>query len=684
VNPRRLGQAAFPAAVVLLVVMMVVPLPSAVLDLIICFNLATAVLVLLVSMNVRRALDFSSFPSLLLILTLARLGLNVSTTRAVLSHGHAGAIIETFGSIVVAGSIVVGLVVFLILTIVQFIVVASGAGRVAEVSARFTLDAMPGKQMAIDADLAAGLLDENEARRRRKEISDEADFYGAMDGASKFVKGDAIAGIVIVLVNLIGGFVIGVAQKGLPLSEAIAKYSLLSVGDGLVSQIPALLLSVASGIIVTRAASDGDLGSDVVGQLARQFQMMRIAGIILLVLGLMPGLPKVPFIAIGVGLIVLSRRMRTRAEATRVAEDAATAQAAEVAPAPTSPQQLALESRIEPLELNLAYDLVELAQPGNGDLLDRISSLRRKVAAELGFVIPPVRTRDDATLPQNTYTIRVHGVELGRGELPPNRVLVLADDLADLPGDDVREPVFGLPGRWIPTEFRAQAELRGATVVDRAALVITHLSEVVRRRAGGLLSRQDTKALLDGVRQSDPTVVDDLQTAQVTVSEVQRVLSNLLDEGVAVRDIVRILEAVSERARTSRTPEALTEAARDAVSAAIAAQAAPDGVLRVLVLSPALEQQLASHLSVTEQGSSLELDPASHEGLVAQVAAITQPREEAGERVILACAGALRPAMRRLLRPGLPSVAVLAYHEVPDHLQVEMLGSIESLVPAGA
>ena len=679
VNPRRFAQLFFPVGVVMLVVIMVLPLPAALLDLLICFNITTSILVLLVSMNVRRPLEFSTFPSMILVLTIARLGLNVSTTRAILSKGHAGAIVETFGSVVVAGSIVVGLVVFLILTVVQFVVVANGAGRVSEVSARFTLDAMPGKQMAIDADLAAGLLDDDEARRRRKEISDEADFYGAMDGASKFVKGDAIAGIIIVLVNLIGGFVIGVAQNGLTLQESISKYSLLSVGDGLVSQIPALLLSVASGIIVTRAASDGDLGSDVMAQISKQWLALRVGGFLVMALGLMPGLPKIQFFLLGTGLLVVASRMKNR-----LAEEAVAAAAAQPTPLEPlqaiSPQQLAVDSRTEAVELDLAFDLVELVEPQNGDLLDRIAALRRKVATELGFVVPPVRTRDDASLPPNTYVIRVHGVELGRGETPPNRVLVLADELGTLPGEDVFEPVFGLPGRWVPTEYRSQAELIGATVVDRAALIITHLSEVVTRRAGTLLSRQDAKALIDGVRASDPAVVEDLQAAQVTVGEVQRVLSNLLDESVPIKDLVRVLEAVSERARSSRNPEHLTEAAREILAPSIVSELATDGVLRTLVLSPQTEQMLASSMLLTDQGTTLELSPPSHEALLEALNAHVQQASDA--KIVITVAGALRPAMRRLLRAVLPQASVLSYTEIPDHLQVDVIEVVDATQPA--
>lgn len=676
---RRLSQIAFPAAVVLIVVMMVLPLPTALIDLLVTVNIATAVLVLLMSMNIKRALEFSSFPSLLLVLTLARLGLNVSTTRSILSKGEAGGVIHTFGSVVVAGNIVVGMVVFLILTVVQFIVVAQGAGRVAEVSARFTLDAMPGKQMAIDADLAAGLLDEEQARKRRKEVSDESDFYGAMDGASKFVKGDAIAGIVIVLVNLIGGLIIGVMQSGLAIGEAVQRYSLLSIGDGLVSQVPALLLSVASGLIVTRAAGEQDLGGDVIGQFRAQHRTLTMAGGVILAMALIPGLPKIPFILAGGTLVTIGRRLAGKHEAevqSGVVEQAATGAVDTAA----TGQSLALDARVEPLEVDLSFDLVELADASTGgDLLDRVGALRRKIAMELGFVIPSIRTRDDANLPPYTYVIRVHDVEVTRGELPPGRVLVIADDYTGLPGEDVVEPVFNLPSRWVPTEFRAQAESMGATVVDRSALIITHLSEVVRRRAGKLLSRSDVKTLVDGVRATDPTVVDELIAAGVTMGEVQKVLSGLLDEGVPIRDLVRILEVVGEKARTNRQTEALVEASRLELGAAISSAASRDGVLRCVALEPTVEGALAERLRISENGSYIELDPELAQTLSEQVSAAVGKGAVEGANPVLICAAQLRSALSRVLRPVVPGVPVLAYQEIADHLQVEIVSTVSML-----
>ncbi len=670
----RLGQVMLPGAVVLVVAVMVIPLPSSVLDILIVANLSTSVLILLVSMNVKRALDFSSFPSLLLVVTLLRLGLNVATSRAVLSNGHAGEVIATFGSIVVGGSLVVGLVIFLILTLVQFVVISNGSGRVAEVTARFTLDAMPGKQMAIDADLSAGAINDDQARVRRKEVGDEADFYGAMDGASKFVKGDAIAGLVITMVNLIGGFLIGVVQMHMPIGDAITTYSLLTVGDGLVSQIPALLVSISAGLIVTRAAGGSDLGSDVFAQFRRQRSAMRAAGVVVLVMGLVPGLPKVPFIFLGAALVFVSSRLPREEE---LAIEELPPVALEELP-PASPQQLAVDARVEPLELNIAFDLIPLVDGGSGgDLLDRVGALRRKIASELGFVMPSIRTRDAADLPSGTYVIRVHGVEVGRGIAPAGRVLVIGDAFQSLPGDDVREPVFGLAARWVPAEFHAQAEILGNTVVDRSTLIVTHLAEIVRRRAGKLLGRTDVKVLVDGVRATDPQVVDDLNTLNVSVGEVQRVLAGLLDDGVPIRDLVRILEAVSDKARTTRTVEAMVEAARAELGPAITTGLAADGRLTAVTLSASTEHRLLGGLRMVDGTSQLELAPDDADALIRQLSEMVGATASQGVSPVLVCSAALRPSLSRLVRATVSGMAVISYAEIGDHLQVDVIANVD-------
>src|SRR3954465_11503294 len=623
--------------------MMVVPLPTALLDLLLVMNLALAVLTLLASMQTRRVLDFSIFPSYLLIATLFRLALNVSVTRLVLLNGFAGKGIETFGNFVVGGSVIVGLVIFLILIVIQFIVITNGAGRVAEVAARFTLDAMPGKQMAIDADPNAGAIDEVEARRRRIEVSSEADFYGAMDGASKFVKGDAIAAIVITMINLFGGFIVGVLQHHMNITEAISTYSLLSVGDGLVSQIPALLISISTGLIVTRSASDDDMGSDLIRQFGNQGRALRIAGVAVALLALMPGLPKLPFLLVGGVVFFVGRRATTQPTAAEAAAAAlaggagvALGPGGEAAPAPDSPEALAHEMRVDPLELEVAYDLVDLVDPSRGgDLLDRVRALRRKLALELGIVIPLIRTRDNLNLPPSTYTIRVHGVELARGEAPPGNILAIGDDLDGLPGTPTQEPVFGLAAKWVPLEFRQQAEMNGATVVDPSSVVTTHLAEIVRTNAGRLLGRQDVKTLIDMVKAGDPVVIEELNGAQVSMAEVQRVLRDLLDEGVAIRDLVRIFEVLSERGRVNKDPEHLVEAVRQSLGPAISAAHAVDGRLPVITLEPLVEHGLLEALRNGESGSFLAIDPTTAERLALTVAQRAEEAEQRGESPVL-------------------------------------------------
>ena len=670
----RLGQVVLPATVVLVVAVMILPLPSSVLDILIVANLSTSIIILLVSMNVRRALDFSSFPSLLLVVTLLRLGLNVATSRAVLSDGHAGEVIATFGSIVVGGSIIVGMVIFLILTLVQFVVISNGSGRVAEVTARFTLDAMPGKQMAIDADLSAGVIGEDEARTRRKEVGDEADFYGAMDGASKFVKGDAIAGLVITFVNLIGGFLIGVVQHGMSVTDAIQQYSLLTIGDGLVSQIPALLVSISAGLIVTRAAGGADLGSDVFAQFRKQRSALRAAGIVVLAMAVIPGLPKLPFLLVGITLVLVANRLPVIDDSlpTRPLLEP------EVEAAPPSPQQMAVDARVDPLELSISFDLISLVDSASGgDLLDRVGALRRKLAGELGFVMPSIRTRDSAELPTSTYVIRVHGVEVGRGTAPANRVMVIGDVLDGLPGEEVREPVFGLNARWVPIEYQVQAEIMGNTVVDRSTLIVTHLAEVVRRRAGRLLSRSDVKALIDGVRASDPQVVEDLLTVGVTTGEVQRVLGALLDDGIAIRDLVRILEAIGDRARTVRTLEAMVEAARNELGPAITSSLAHDNRLSVVTLAPTTENRMLSSLRSLDGLTQVELRPDQADVLIRDLNQLVASHAHRGASPVLVCSAPLRPALSRLVRPSVPSVAVVAYGELGDHLSIDVIANID-------
>jgi flagellar biosynthesis protein FlhA len=671
---KRMNQLGVPVGIVMIVVMLVVPLPAAVLDLLIALNITAALLVLMTAMFVHKPLDFAAFPAVLLVMTLFRLALNVSATRLVLLDGFAGKVIDTFGHFVVGGSLIVGLIVFAILLVIQFVVITNGAGRVAEVGARFTLDAMPGKQMAIDADLNSGLIDEDEARRRRAEVHAEADFYGSMDGASKFVKGDAIAAIIITLVNLIGGFAIGVGQLGMPFGEAVTTYSLLSVGDGLVSQIPALLLSVATGLIVTRSVNDNDMGSDIVRQLMANQMPLRVAGFGALGLCLIPGLPKLPFIVAG-GLMLIAS---SRAGAAAKEVEAQANQAQQALPSPTdTPELLAAEIQVDPLGLELSADLIDLVDASSGgDLLDRVKALRRKIATDLGIVAPPVRTRDNLQLPSQTYAILLFGIEVARGEAPPGTVLAIGDYLGSLPGQPTLEPVFGLEAKWIPAELRSQAELSGATVVDRASVITTHLAEIVTQHAARLLGREDVRMLTDVVKRTHPVVVEELTPTQLSLGEIQRVLQELLDESVSIRDLVRIFEALSLRATRTKELDPLVDSVRLALGPAIAAPYLVDKTLHVLTIEPQLEQQILESLRPGEHGQSIALDPDTSQGLLGSLAQLTHDVENRNILPVLVCAPQLRAPLRRLVHTIVPRLAVLSYQELTGADQIRSEGVV--------
>jgi flagellar biosynthesis protein FlhA len=680
VKNRNLSKFAVPIGVIGIIVMMVVPLPTFLLDLLIALNITGALLILLVAMFVQRPLDFSVFPALLLVATLFRLALNISATRLVLRDGDAGKVIHAFGSFVVGGSLVIGLVIFLILIIVQIVVVTKGAERVAEVGARFTLDAMPGKQMAIDADLNAGLIEEKEAKQRRADVAAEADFYGAMDGGSKFVKGDAIAAIIITVINLVGGFAIGMLQEGMSPADAMNHYSLLTVGDGLVSQIPALLLSVATGLITTRSATTGDMGSSVTAQLSQNKLAMRIAGGAALGLCVIPGLPKIPFLIIGAGVLLIAQRIKdpvVEAEGGPIAEVER--------PSPDSPEQLLGEMRVDPLELALSPDLVDLVDTNGGDLLDRVRALRRKMALELGMIMPPVRTRDDLDLPLSSYAIRISGVDAGTGQAPPGTVLAIGDSLQSLPGRAGVEPVFGLAGKWVPAELHYQAELSGATVVDRASVIITHLAEIVRQNASRLLGREDVRSLTEMVKRTHPVVVEELTPSLLSLGQIQKVLQALLDEGVPIRDLVRIFESLSLRAKVSVDHDGLVETARAALGPAIAAQYASGGRLTVITLEPTLEQGLLESLRPSETGAFMAIDGMRAEAMVSEAGRLVEAAEQQGITPVLACSPQLRLPLMRLLRAGSRRVQVLSYSEISGSTaQIETMGVVNGAYAGAA
>ena len=672
---KLLSRTVVPVVLVGAVVMMVVPIPPALLDLLLAANLAFALLVLLAVLTLRDTLDLSTFPSLILITTLMRLALNVSSTRLILLDGYAGKVIATFGEFVVGGSVVVGLVVFLILVVIQFAVITAGAGRVAEVGARFALDAMPGKQMAIDADLAAGLIDEREARERRSRIARESDFYGAMDGASKFVKGDAIAGIVIVIINLIGGLVIGVSIAGMPVGDAVATYSLLTVGDGLVSQIPALLISAATGLMVSRVDDEDDLGPTVGAQLLREPRALRIAALVLAGIGLLPGLPKLPFLLLVGGLLyAASRASAQQTEEAQREEDVSQSVQAD----PDDPRALIEQLRVEPLELHLAYDVLDLTdQEAGGDLLQRVKALRRQVAEDLGVVMPLVRTCDDVTLPSSTYRILLHGVEVARGTAPRDRVLALpAHDDADLgvAGEETVEPVFGLKAYWVPAEARNRVTATGATVVDRSAVVVTHLAEVARRHAAELLSRQQVQQLVEALRYDEPLLADEVGTETLPIALLHDVLRELLRERVPIRDLTRIVEAVAARARESRSLDQLVAAARVAVGAAIAARVAPEGAMGAITLAPAIEGELHERVRDIDGSLQLVVEPERLAPILAEISELSS--RSGGTPVAVVCGQLLRRPLHNALASSGIDVPVLAYPELPNHLNLTVIGAI--------
>jgi flagellar biosynthesis protein FlhA len=660
-----------------LLTVLLAPLPSVLLDFLISTNLTLSILILFVAMYVRRPLDFSVFPSLLLVATLYRLSLNVAATRLILLHGAegpsaAGRVIQGFGQFVVGGNVIVGVVLFVILVVIQFVVITKGAGRIAEVAARFTLDAMPGKQMAIDADLNAGLVAEGEARRRREQIAREADFYGAMDGASKFVRGDAIAGLVITAVNIVGGLAVGVIQEGLPLVDALTTYTVLTVGDGLVAQLPALVTSTAAGIVVTRAASESDLSEDLLGQLSGRARPLALAGGVLGVLALFPGLPILPFALPAAVLGVAAWRLGGLTPAPAPTDAAA--------PVPAAPETVESLLPVDPLQLEIGYALLGLVDQGGGrsELLERIRVLRRQIALELGFVVPAIRVRDNATLRGQQYAVRLRGNEIARGEVYPDRMLAMDPGGADeeLPGLEVREPTFGLPARWIDPGVKDSALAAGYTVVDASTVVATHLSETIRRHAPALLGRQEVQALLNQAKETHPAVVEGLIPGLLPLGIVHRVLQRLLAEGVSIRDLTVILEVLADIAPASKDPAVLAEHVRAALAETVSRPyVSADGTLRVLLLSPATETALTEGLTAIDGEETLS--PGLARPLLAAIARALESAPPFEAKPVLLTPSPLRRHVRRLTERQLPHLAVLSYADLPPTLTVRGVATVE-------
>jgi flagellar biosynthesis protein FlhA len=673
-NLRQLGA---PLLIVMILSMMVLPLPPLLLDLFFTFNIALAVTVLLVSMYTRKPLDFSIFPTVLLVTTLLRLSLNVASTRVILLEGHTGAdaagkVIEAFGHFLVGGNYAVGLVVFIILVVINFVVITKGAGRIAEVSARFTLDAMPGKQMAIDADLNAGLIGEEEARRRRAEIAREADFFGAMDGASKFVRGDAIAGILILFINILGGLVVGMLQHDMEIARAAQNYTLLTIGDGLVAQIPALIVSTAAGLVVSRVASDEDIGQQFAGQVFANPQVLMLTAAILGILGLIPGMPHFAFLlfaaAIGaLAAVMMRRQARPAVQKPATAPAAAEAQAQEASWADVAP--------VDVLGLEVGYRLIPLVDKGqDGELLKRIRGLRKKFAQEVGFLPAPVHIRDNLELKPNGYRITLKGVEVGAGEAWPGMFLAIDPGRVSgtLPGTPTRDPAFGLPAVWIEASQREQAHALGYTVVDASTVVATHLNHLILSHAAELLGRQETQALLDHFAKDAPKTIEELVPKQLPLAVVQRVLQNLLEEGVTLRDMRSIVETLAEHAPRTQDPVELTAQVRIALGRAIVQQLYPGNAeLSVIALDPSLERVLLQALqTVGPDGSGIE--PGLADTLARQTAAAAQRQEQIGLPAVLLVPGQLRWPLSRFLRRAVPRLRVIANAEVPDSRTIKV------------
>lgn len=659
--------------VLMIVVMLVIPLPGFILDFLIIVNILIALLILLVAMNAREALDFSVFPSLLLIVTLFRLGLNVSTTRSILSTGYGGEVIATFGNFVVGGKVLVGFVVFLILVIIQFVVITKGAERVSEVSARFTLDAMPGKQMAIDADLNSGLIDDKDAQIRRKKIQSEADFYGSMDGASKFVKGDAIAGIIIVAINLIFGIIIGVVDMGLPVGEAFQKFSLMTIGDGLVGQIPALLISTATGIIVTRAVSDGNLGEDVVDQLGQNPTLLYIAGSIVIMLGLIsPSLLPVTILIAGVafyGAYAMRRNMK------RVVEE----------PLPEEEPMAQTETvvsllQIDAIEFEFGYGLIPLADESQGgDLLDRVVMIRRQLALELGFILPTVRIRDHLQLSPNAYRIKVKGNVVAEGELLLDHYLAMSPGIEDpeVYGIETTEPAFGLPALWIDEETRARAEMSGYTVVDPPSVVATHLTETLKKHAADLLGREETKQLVEHLKETHPVLVEDVTPSVLSIGDIQKVLRHLLKEHVSIRNLPLLFETMADYGKVTKDADILGEYCRQGLARQLTDQVSPpDGPLYVVTLGGQTEQLIQDAVQKTEFGNYLALDPDQARDIIERTAEQLSMFERYGASAVILCSPTIRLFVRQLLERYYPDVPVLAYNELLSSVEVKSIGVI--------
>ncbi|WP_291572725.1 flagellar biosynthesis protein FlhA [Clostridium sp. UBA4548] len=666
--------------VILIVLMIIIPLPPAILDFFFAINISISVVILLISMFTTHVLQLSVFPTLLLVTTLFRLALNVSSTRLILSQANAGKIVQAFGEFVIGGNYAVGIIIFLIIIIIQFIVITNGAGRVSEVSARFTLDAMPGKQMSIDADLNAGMISEEQARERRKNLQLEADFYGAMDGASKFVKGDAIAGIIVTIINIIGGIIIGVLMMDMGAAEAAATYTKLTIGDGLVAQIPALLISTASGILVTRSGSDENLGTQVTSQLTAFPIVIAISSFVLFIFALIPGMPTLIFLllsaATGYSSYLLYKEEKAKVVSTMELQEKEIIETES-----REPESVMNLITVEPLEIEIGYGLIPLAdESSGGDLLQRISSVRRQCAIEMGIVVQPIRIRDNLQLKTNEYIIKIRGTVIARSELMPNMLLCMDPSNEEIPMAGIRtvEPTFGIEALWINKDQREEAEIKGLTVVDSTTVMVTHLTETIKSHSHELLGRQETKLIIDSVKEKYSTVVEELIPELMTIGEIQKVLQNLLREKVSIKDMVSILECLADNSRNTKDIEILTEYVRFSLGRNICNELVDENnVITVLTLSPEIENIIGSNIQKSMQGSFPAVDPEVTTEILNSIRDGLNRTYFPNNTPVILVSPRIRPAFRKLIEMVFPNMTVLSLNEIPNDMEIRTEGVVE-------
>ena len=671
-------------SVVLIVLLLVIPLSPFMLDIMFILNISVSLVILLITMNIKESLEFSIFPSLLLITTLFRIGLNVSSTRLILTRqGEAGAVIKAFGTFVLQGNIVVGVIIFLIIVLVQFLVITKGAERVAEVAARFTLDAMPGKQMAIDADLSSGLISEDDARTRRHKIQKEADFYGAMDGATKIVKGDAVMSIIVTIINFVAGTIIGIVQSGLSFGEVIQIYSIATIGDGLVSQIPALLISTATGMIVTRAVSEGSLNEDVTKQFKAQPMALITAGGLMGALAAMPGTPTLQLFIISITLITFGATVNRKAkEMIPVMEDIPM----EEGPVDETQQFRDINNiypllTVEPIEMEFGYSLIPLVdEQSGGKLIDRIVIFRRQYAQEMGFVIPSIRLRDSSALNTNQYTINIKGEEVARGEILTDYYLALepSSPLSQIDGIETIEPAYGIPGKWITSDKKEMAEIYGYTVIDPLSVMLTHLSETIKKHAHELLSRAEIMQLIEHTKQTQPELVEEVFPDTISYANFQKILASLLREGIPIKDMPSILESIIDSSSTTRDIDIITENIRVALKRTITRKFCENGQMRVVTLDAELEKIIVSSLTRSEQGVYLALSPEVLQKIITQLAEQMKKFQELSQRPIILTSHVVRVYFARLIEQFYPNVYVLSFNEIANNVQIQAIGNIES------